>query len=292
MTECRINGHITKAMIDSGSVRTFISKKTAKNLNLLILPKQETIRLADQNQHATIIGEAVVDLCLHNRLHSGIVVEVMKDLFIDLIVGKDLLRKYEKVTFKFDGPRKELIVGAISGNDPFPTIKVPPPPLFSHLSKDTNPIATKSRRFSLPDDRFTKEETARMLREGIIEPSVSPWRAQVLVMSNDNHKKRMVVDYSNTINKYTDLDAYPIPNISKMIEDIARYKIFTTLDLKSAYHQIPIRNEDRKYTAFKVGGKLYQFTRVPFGVTNGVSAFQRSIDNIIENKNCRIHSYT
>ena len=69
-----------------------------------------------------------------------------------------------------------------------------------------------------------------------------------------------------------------------MIEDIARYKVFTTLDLKSAYHQIPIRNKDRKFTAFEVGGRLYQFTRVSFGVTNGVSAFQRSIDNIIENE--------
>ena len=70
-----------------------------------------------------------------------------------------------------------------------------------------------------------------------------------------------------------------------MVEDIAQYNIFTTLDLKSAYHQIPICDKDRKYTAFEVCGKLYQFTRLPFGITNGVSAFQRSIDSIIDKEN-------
>ena len=69
-----------------------------------------------------------------------------------------------------------------------------------------------------------------------------------------------------------------------MVEDISKYSYFSTLDLKSAYHQIPIRLEDRKYTAFEVDGKLFQFTRLPFGVTNGLSAFQRSINNVIENE--------
>ena len=74
-----------------------------------------------------------------------------------------------------------------------------------------------------------------MSKEGIIEPSVSPWRAQVLVTSNENHK-RMVVDYSSRINRSTEVDAYPKPNIAKMVEDIAKYNVFSTLDLQSAYH--------------------------------------------------------
>ena len=48
-----------------------------------------------------------------------------------------------------------------------------------------------------------------MLKEGIMEPSQSPWRAQILVVSPENHKKRLVVDYSQTINRFTLLDAYP-----------------------------------------------------------------------------------
>ncbi|XP_065679006.1 uncharacterized protein LOC136093720 [Hydra vulgaris] len=67
-----------------------------------------------------------------------------------------------------------------------------------------------------------------------------------------------------------------------MINELAKYKVFSTFDLKSAYHQIPIKNSDKKYTAFEANGKLFQFFRIPFGVTNGVSMFQRSMDKFVE----------
>ena len=111
-------------------------------------------------------------------------------------------------------------------------MKVNPSPLFTQLSDNIKPVSTKSRRYTQSEKKFIKEETTGLLKEGIIEPSVSPWRAQVSVTSNENHKRRMVIDYSDTINMFTELDAYPMPNIIKMINDISKYKYFTTLDLK------------------------------------------------------------
>ncbi|XP_068235600.1 uncharacterized protein [Palaemon carinicauda] len=89
----------------------------------------------------------------------------------------------------------------------------------------------------------------------IIEPSISPWRAQVVVVKDplDRHKKRLCIDYSQTINQYTELDAYPLPRIEDMVHDLAKYKVFSTFDLKSAYHQISIKESERKYTAFEGG---------------------------------------
>ncbi|GFT46967.1 retrovirus-related Pol polyprotein from transposon 17.6 [Trichonephila clavipes] len=52
----------------------------------------------------------------------------------------------------------------------------------------------------------------------------------------------------------------------------------------NAYHQIPIQDSERHYTAFEACGKLYQFLHVPFGITNGVACFQRVIDKIIEDE--------
>ena len=93
-----------------------------------------------------------------------------------------------------------------------------------------------------------------------------------------NQKKRLTVDYSETINRFTLLDAYPLPRINEM----AQYRVFSTIDLKSAYHQITLREEDKPYTAFEADGGLYQFCRVPFGVTNGVAVFQRQMDSFVE----------
>ena len=70
-----------------------------------------------------------------------------------------------------------------------------------------------------------------------------------------------------------------------LAQEIANYKIYSSLDLKSAYHQIPIKEEDKPYTAFEANGKLYQFCRIPFGVTNGVTCFQMIIDKIIKENN-------
>ena len=132
---------------------------------------------------------------------------------------------------------------------------------------------------------FIRKEKDRLLKKGIIEPSVSPWRAQVLVVSKG--KKRMVIDFSQTVNIFTEQDAYPMPRIDDMVNEISKYKYFTTLDLESAYHQLPLRPEERLYTAFEIDGELFQFTRVPFGVTNGSAAFQRVMDYIIKTENLK-----
>ena len=63
--------------------------------------------------------------------------------------------------------------------------------------------------------------------------------------------------------------------IDDTINKIAQYNVFSTIDLKSAYHQAPIRDEEKKYTAFEANQRLNQFRRVPFGVTNGAAAFQK-----------------
>lgn len=90
---------------------------------------------------------------------------------------------------------------------------------------------------------FMKDEVQRLLTEGIIKLSTSPWRAQFVVVKNSQCKKRLAIDYSQTV--------------------------FRTIDLKSA---------------FDAAGSLYQFTRMPFGVTNGIPCFQRKMDELIEEK--------
>ena len=58
-----------------------------------------------------------------------------------------------------------------------------------------------------------------------------------------------------------------------MTEKISKYSYFSTIGLKSAYHQIPLKTNERMYTAFEGAGRLYEFTRIPFGVKNGVACF-------------------
>ena len=92
----------------------------------------------------------------------------------------------------------------------------------------------------------------------------------------------MAIDYSQTSNTYTQLDAYPLPRMDEFINKIARCKVSSTVDLKSAYHQVPIHEDDKPYTAFEGNKHLYHFNRLPFGITTGPPWFQRTIYQFIE----------
>ncbi len=154
------------------------------------------------------------------------------------------------VVFEHGGVNPPLSVCGVS------TLNTDPPQLFSNLIDDCHPIATKSRKYNQDDLNFIDSEVKRLLGEGIIESSKSPWRAQVFVTKGENHKKRMVIDYSQTINRFTLLDAFPLPCISDMINEIAQFKVFSTIDLRSTYHQIPLSVEERPYTALEAAISL------------------------------------
>ena len=231
--------------------------------------------MATSTLTAPIQGYCTADIETDDGEYSNVKLHVFPNLCADVILGQNWQAMHESITINYGGEKPPVKICNLT------TLDVTPPPLFQYLSPDCKPIATKSRKYSHEDQEFIKNETNRLLAEGIIEPSDSPWRAQVVVTKNERHKKRLVIDYSQTINKYTNLDAYPLPNIEETVNKISQYRVFSTIDLKSAYHQVPIREHEKKYTAFEANKCLYQFCRIPFGVTNGVAAFQRIMNSFI-----------
>ena len=85
-----------------------------------------------------------------------------------------------------------------------------PARLFQHLKSKCRPIALKSRWCSRSDSVCISNEVKRLLKESLIKLSNSPWCAQPLVVTQENHKRCMAIDHGQTVNKYTLLDAYPL----------------------------------------------------------------------------------
>ena len=119
-----------------------------------------------------------------------------------------------------------------------PTARVPYPDLFRNITRNCKPIAIKTKKFSTSDQALIKAETDRLQNENRIERSNSPWRAQPLVVDNGKGKRRMCTDYTRTINLFTELDACPLPSIESIVNEVAKWKRISTLDLKSTYYQI------------------------------------------------------
>ena len=123
-------------------------------------------------------------------------------------MGQKFLGRHQSINFEFGG--KEGILAILARASAYlAAAGVESPRVFEHLAADCKPIATRSRNYSIDDQRIISSEIQRLQSEDIIEPSHSAWRAQVLVVRKQQ-KCRLVVDYSQTINRYTFLDAYPL----------------------------------------------------------------------------------
>ncbi|KRY22914.1 Retrovirus-related Pol polyprotein from transposon gypsy [Trichinella patagoniensis] len=256
IVEAKINGTNITALIDTGSSLSFIDERLSKTLQLKLLPADGKVLMASTSFQSRLTGYTIADIELHGFRYSNSKLHILPNACTDVIIGQDILQLHSNLTVSSGGPKAPLTICGLA------LAKIPAPSLFANLSTNCKPVAVKSRRYSVAEAKFINDEVRRLLAENIIEESCSPWRAQALVVTSDNHKKRMVIDYSQTINRFTLLDAYPLPKISDMVQAISKYRFFSTVDLKT-------------------DGRLYQFKRIPFGVTNGVACFQRVMDNIL-----------
>lgn len=90
----------------------------------------------------------------------------------------------------------------------------------------------------------------------------------------------MVIDYRK-LNEVTKPDKYPMPEITDILANLGRNKYFSTLDLKSGFHQIHLRKDDMEKTSFSLNNGKYEFTRLAFGMRNGPAIFQRNLDDVL-----------
>ena len=109
-TVARVNKKKTDTLMDSGADLNFMDLLAAKRRNLMILPVNKTIQLAN-SQLSDVIGEAIVDVEINGKLYKGLVVQIMKNMFVDLILGKEFLKRHKSVTFHFDGSEESLHIG-------------------------------------------------------------------------------------------------------------------------------------------------------------------------------------
>ena len=277
-----INDHSIRTLLDTGSSDNFIDAKVANSLRLRKTNCHKQVQLASSSRVERIHHQCITNIGFMGRSFSNIKFFVLPNLCTPAILGREFLQSMDYVTFKFGGEEPGITVAAIESSN---SMYVKPLTLFPSLQQNLRPVATKSRRQTVDNSKFIQNEIESLLQQSIIEESRSPWRAQVLVVSRPNKKPRMVVDYSCTINKFTILDAYPLPKIDELISQISHNFVFTTVDLSKAYYQIPLLEEDKPYTAFEACGQLYQFRRIPFGLTNAVSVFQRLMNRIISENN-------
>jgi hypothetical protein len=144
------------------------------------------------------------------------------------------------------------------------------------------PIYHHPRRTSNQMREVIQEETEKMLKNGIIRPSMSPWSSPVVIVRKKDGTPRFCIDYRK-INNITQKDVYPLPRIDDIIEQLSESRWFTKFDLKNGYFQVPISEKDKMKTAFATQDGLYEFNRLPQGLLNSPPTFQRIMNETLCN---------
>ena len=137
---------------------------------------------------------------LESREYPSVRFGVMNNLCADVILGHEFMRNHKEVVFTFGGRGKALNISKKSCNV-LPARVNKARNIFLFVDSNVKPIATRSREFKADDSKFVKSEVDKLQKDGIIELSQSPWRAQALIARDSRHKKGLLIDHSKTINQ-------------------------------------------------------------------------------------------
>ena len=140
-------------------------------------------------------------------------------------------------------------------------------------TQDAPPIRLPPYRLAHNPKEFLRAEIQTLLKQGIIEPSSSPWAAPIVLVAKKDSSQSTCVDFRK-LNAITIGDPYPLPHIEELINGIGSSKFITTLDLTKGFYQVPVAPEHKENTAFITTYDKYQFTTMPFGLESAPPHFK------------------
>ncbi|XP_058801440.1 uncharacterized protein LOC131670096 [Phymastichus coffea] len=154
----------------------------------------------------------------------------------------------------------------------------------THFIRTTEPPVFERPR-PLFGDRLkgTKAAVKELMDAGLVRPSSSQWASPLhLVEKNDGSGTFRITGDYRRLNAITEPDRYPLPVIEHLLHGCHGGKVFTVVDLKRAFYQVPMAEEDICKTAVITPFGLIDFLVLPLGLRNATQTFQRFLDGLLK----------
>ena len=155
---------------------------------------------------------------------------------------------------------------------------------FAHqplLNTSVKPVIQPLRRIPLALRDGVSAELQLLLEAGIIEPvDASPWVSNLVVAKKKSGALRVCVDL-RAVNKAVVPDQYPLPTSEELTAQFYGSTVFSKLDLRQGYLQVPLHPSSRNLTAFVTHVGVFRYTRMPFGLCSAPSCFQKVMVSVL-----------
>ncbi|GJV09006.1 putative reverse transcriptase domain-containing protein [Tanacetum coccineum] len=313
-----LNDHFVTILFDSGADFSFISTEFAPLLNVRpsIVNPGYVIEVADGKKVEVdrIIRDCKLEL--GNSLFSINLIPLGHGSF-DVIVGMDWLSQHkvvivchEKVveipvedgrilrlhgeravgitkalkSAKEDEPRLSDISVVCEFEDVFPEDLSGLPSqrqveFCIDLVPGVTPVAKSPYRLAPLEMQELFGQLQELQDKGFIRPSHSPWGEPMLFVKKNDGSLRMCIDYRE-LNKLMIKNRYPLPMIDDLFDQLQGSRYFSKIDLRSGYHQLRVHEDDISKTAFRTRYGHFEFTVMPFRLTNTPAVFMDLMNRV------------
>ncbi|KAI9552626.1 pol polyprotein [Daphnia sinensis] len=252
------------ALIDTGAAVTVISPELLEKTEFVKKPLNgPKIRLVNGQ---TLSPQSSADIVV---THRGITIKgnaiVMPMSGFELLLGNDFLQQFRAIHIDYESKESSFTTGK------------------SPLAETTSLQAeqTQQNRLVSSDRQEIPAYTVKQIPAAVsnkIEGSNNKPVYWSCTCTNGFRKNSSSQPISENV---TVKDSYPLPRIADTLSRLEGATFFSSMDLQSGYHQVPVVDSDRPKTAFITADGLYQFRTLPFGLTNAPGTFQRAMDIIL-----------
>ncbi|KAL5510368.1 hypothetical protein EMCRGX_G005902 [Ephydatia muelleri] len=156
---------------------------------------------------------------------------------------------------------------------------------------DAKPVRLPPYRLPHAYRDIVKKELEEMEKHGIIEKSSSDWSSPIVLVKKKDGTLRFCIDFRR-LNSVSKTDAYPMPRVDDLLDELGQARFISTLDLTKGYWQVPVEKTAQAKTAFRTPFGLYQFRRMPFGLQGAPSTFQRMMDSLLGRGSCGLAEHS
>jgi len=270
---CTVNNGVGLYMVLNPTALPVFLKPSTKVAKAHLLTNA-TINSLDTSKSASV----------HNISADSSSSQHWKDIVLDLGINLEntsLSKEQKEKLYCFLGENRDVFAKDLS--------ELGQSDLQSHtiITKDENPISSGPYRLNPTMRKHVDKALEEMLDYGIIEESNSPYHSPiVLVQKKGSPDYRFCVDF-RALNRNTVPVSFPIPMVAEVFDTVAdsQAEIFSCLDLRSGFWQVPLDPATKHKSAFITHRGVFQFNRLPFGLSNSPKSFQSLMAKVLKGMN-------